>query len=196
MKALIACAAAIGLVGATLPQGDPASTAEGIAPDVRPEIVRVDCLTSRGTAFYIGPNLLLSVAHVTSAKGCFINGKPFEVFRPNAKQDFTLIRVADPVDKWLKIDCSGFHGGDKYTAWGFARGLDTLTSVDITSTGQMLWGFSRLWGVFNVIPGQSGGPITPENDPEHVVGTVNVYDASVGNSGSVALKDTPLCSHS
>jgi hypothetical protein len=48
--------------------------------------------------------------------------------------------------------------------------------------------------VFNVIPGQSGGPITPEDEPDRVVGTVNVYDAAIGNSGSIALRDTPICS--
>ena len=189
----LAALAALSLIGAALPTGNPATTAEGIDPAAKPEVVQVRCIGSLGSAFYVGPRTLLSVAHVTSNQGCFINGKPFEVIRPNAKTDFTILRVADPVDKWLHIDCDGFEAGRKYTAWGYARGLPSLTSVDILATGQVLWGLSRLWGVFNVIPGQSGGAITPEDEPDRVVGTVNVYDASMGNSGSVALKDTVLC---
>jgi hypothetical protein len=191
MKALFACLAAFGIIGAALPVGNPASTQEGIDPTARPEVVQVDCLTARGSAFYVGPHTLLSVAHVTSNTGCFINGKPFNVVGQSG--DFTVLRVASDSAVWMHIDCDGFKGGEIYTAWGFARGLPSLTSVDITATGQKLWGFSRLWGVFNVIPGQSGGPITPASNPREVVGTVNVYDAANGNSGSVALKDTPLC---
>ena len=193
MKTLLAIAALLS-IGTTLPHGNPASTEEGIDPAAKPAVVRVDCLTSRGSAFYVGPHVLLSVAHVTSAKGCFINGKPFDVIRPDKESDFTILHVADASPVWMHVDCDGFKAGDKYTAWGFARGLPSLTSVDILATGQKLFGLSRLWGVFNVIPGQSGGPITPEDEPDRVVGTVNVYDAAIGNSGSIALRDTPICS--
>jgi hypothetical protein len=170
----------------------PAHTEAGVAP--RPEIVRVDCLTKRGTAFYVGPNILLSVAHVTNAPGCMINGKPFKVIEQ--KGDFSILSVEEPVSKWLKIDCKGYVAGEQYTAWGFARGLNDLTTVDIVATGQTIADFYALWGVFTVIPGQSGGPIMPLLDPSTVVGTTNVYNPENGASGSMQIKDTSLCRHS
>lgn len=169
----------------------PARTEEGIAPETRPEIVRVQCMLSSGTAFYVGPTTLLSVAHVTDDQPCRAGGKPFRIVEQSG--DFAVLAVDEPVTRWLRIDCGGFKAGDRYTAWGYARGLMTLTTVDIMAKGEMLFGFSRLWGVFNVIPGQSGGPISPTDDPSRVVGTVNVYDAARGDSGSMALKDTSLC---
>lgn len=188
-KPLVAFLAAPFLASAMPPL--PAHTEEGIAPNTRPDIVRVDCARTVGTAFYVSPKVLLSVAHVATDEGCEINGKPFEIVEQ--KGDFTVLSVKDASPTWLTVDCSGFEGGRKYTAWGFARGLYTLTTVDIRAKGEMFYGFSRLWGVFNVIPGQSGGPITPVDDPHRVVGTVNVYNAERGDSGSTALKDTSVC---
>lgn len=169
----------------------PARTEEGIAPASRPEIVRVQCLMSSGTAFYVGPTTLLSVAHVTDDQPCSAGGKPFEIVYQ--KGDFSILKVADPVTRWMRIDCRGFKAGKRYTAWGFARGPHTLTSVDIVAKGEDFFGFSRLWGVFNVIPGQSGGSISPEDEPHLATGMVNVYNAARGDSGSTALKDTILC---
>jgi hypothetical protein len=169
----------------------PANTQEGIAADTRPEIVRVQCFSSSGTAFYVSPNVLLSVAHVTDDTPCRVGGKPFRVVKQEG--DFSVLQVDEPSAQWLRIDCRGFVRGQKYTAWGFARGLYTLTSIDILAKDEIYFGFSRLWGVFNVIPGQSGGPITPVDEPGVVTGTVNVYNAARGDSGSTALKDTSLC---
>ena len=169
----------------------PARTQEGIAAESRPEIVRVQCLTSSGTAFYVGPTTLVSVAHVTDGPFCHIGGKPFDVV--HRKDDFSILKVAEPVGKWLRVDCRGFSAGKRYTAWGFARGLYTLTSIDIIAKGEIFYGFSRLWGVFNVIPGQSGGPISPDGEPDLATGSVNVYNAERGDSGSTAFKDTILC---
>jgi hypothetical protein len=169
----------------------PARTEDGIDPAARPEVVRVRCFGSTGTAFYVSPNTLISVAHVTDDQPCLAGGKPFEVI--SKQGDFSFLKVEEPSPSWLRVDCNGFVTGEKYTAWGFARGLYTLTTVDIIAKGHMLFGFYRLWGVFNVIPGQSGGPITPADDPLRVVGTVNVYNAAIGDSGSTAIKDTWLC---
>jgi hypothetical protein len=187
-KAWLACLAAPFLASA---MDAPARTEEGIDPTARPEVVRVRCFGSSGTAFYVGPKTLISVAHVTDDQPCRAGDKPFEILGQSG--DFSVLMVDEPVDRWLRIDCNGFVAGEKYTAWGFARGLYTLTSVDIVAKGHMLFGFYRLWGVFNVIPGQSGGPITPADDPQRVVGTVNVYNAAIGDSGSTPLKDTSLC---
>lgn len=167
----------------------PARTESGINPSARPEVVRVICEEGRGSAFYVGPRTLVSVAHVTTNTDCRINGRSFTVIAQ--KNDFSVLRVAEPVDRWLKVDCGGFVPGKTYEAWGFARGLPTLTSVDSEANGRK-WGLSRLWGVFHVVPGQSGGPfIIPGTD--RAVGTVNVYNHERGDSGSVALRETSLC---
>jgi hypothetical protein len=127
---------------------------------------------------------------VTSAGGCSINGEPITVL--DTRGDFAILRVPTQSKSWLRIDCNGFVAGHSYTAIGFARALDTQTTVDIVSTGDRIGGFARLRGVFNVIPGQSGGPIV---DPEtgKVVGTVNVYNAERGDSGSTELRGTSVC---
>lgn len=167
-----------------------ATNETGLAPWQHPEVVRVDCAFGRGSAFYVGPTTLLSVAHVTTMLGCTINGKPFTVLR--SKGDFSIISVAEPSTNWLRIDCGGFVAGKLYEAIGYARGLDTQTTVELEATGKIDGQLSRLDGVFTVIPGQSGGPIRDELTGR-VIGTVNTYDAENGLSGSVALKDTPVC---
>lgn len=173
------------LVSAT----QPASTEIGLLPSTRPEVVLVDCDESRGSAFYVGPTTLVSVAHVTSNEGCKIKGQPIKVIA--IEGDFSILS-GEPSTVWLKIDCAGYIPGHLYTAWGYARGLYTLTSVDLTATDEWAWGVRRLWSIFTVIPGQSGGPLI---DPltDKAVGTVNTYNAGRGDSGSVELKDTQIC---
>jgi hypothetical protein len=188
MKAL--ALVALLTIGASAPTFAPANTQSGIPAEEHPEVVRVDCLTGAGTAFRVGPNTLLSVNHVTSLGGCFIGGKPFTVKLHEG--DFSILTMDQPASEWLKIDCGGFVANRRYEAIGYARGLDTLTEVDIHATGASADGFAILQGVFNVIPGQSGGPIV-DPDTNKVVGTVNTFDAEDGLSGSVPLKDTPVC---
>lgn len=169
----------------------PAVTETGIDPSLHPEIVRVDCDETRGSAVKIGPRILLSVAHVTDGDNCKINGLPITVL--GKKDDFSIISIeSEPFDRWLKIDCGGFVGGRKYTAIGFARGLPYQTTVDVQSMGDRIWGFDRLWGVFTVIPGMSGGAFI-DSETGNMVGMVNVYDARVGHSGSIPLKVTSIC---
>lgn len=166
------------------------ATESNIAPWQHPEVVRVDCLLGRGSAFRVGPNMLLSVAHVTSMPLCNIGGKPFTVIEKRG--DFTVLQVADTSRSWLKIDCGGYVKGHRYQAIGYARGLDTQTTIDLIATGEKDGQMSQLEGVFTVIPGQSGGPIIDEDTGE-AVGTTNTFEPEQGLSGSVALSDTPVC---
>jgi hypothetical protein len=168
----------------------PAPTVTGIDPSANPEIVQVDCDKGMGTAFKIGPRLLISVAHVTGMTGCKIAGSPINVIR--SEGDFSILRSDTVADRWLTIDCGGFKRGHLYEGRGYARGLPTLTSVDVTDTGQSLGGFEKLWGVFTVVPGQSGGALI-DLDTNKVVGTINVFDAVRGLSGSVSLSTTSVC---
>lgn len=187
-KALLALALA-GAASPVVPANLPAATQTGMLPFERPEVVQVICGKSSGTAFYVGPNMLLSVAHVTSNAGCKIKGRPIKVLMISG--DFSILS-GEPSPVWLKIDCAGYKTGRKYTAWGYALGLYTLTSVDLVATDDWAWGLRRLWSVFTVIPGMSGGP-SIDTETDRAVGTVNTYNSGRGDSGSVQLKDTPIC---
>lgn len=147
---------------------------------------------SAGTAFRVSAHLLLSVKHVTSASSaCQIDGQKINVVYTGEDQDFSILIDPRP-GKFLRVDCGGYIAGRKYIALGHARGLDQLTTVEMIATGRVRGGFNELRGIFTVVPGQSGGAIL-DAETGRVVGTVNVYDMPTGTSGSVALKDTPVC---
>lgn len=167
------------------------SARDGIEPSAHPEIKYVRCIPGMGTAFKVGPHTLLSVAHVTSLGGCMIDGKPITVVGTSG--DFAILSTGETASRWLTVDCSGFVAGRKYVAIGFARGVPTLTELDMTGTGIVWQKFYRLTGMFNVIPGMSGGPIIDAKTGK-VVGTVNVHNFERGDSGSVELKETSVCS--
>jgi hypothetical protein len=183
MKALIACAA---LLCAS-------ATQSGLPAVSHPEIVQVNCLVGSGTAFRVGRNTLVSANHVTSLAACFIGDERVNVV--NVSGDFSEVESANSAARWLQVDCGGYVAGKKYRAIGFARGLPTLTEVDLTATGETVGELSILSGVFTVVPGQSGGPIL-DADTGKVVGLVNRYNMESGLSASIALRDTPLCSRS
>lgn len=168
----------------------PAKNEAGIDPATHPEIVRVDCADSRGSAVKVSSYVLLTVAHVTDGEDCRINGRPIHII--SKKGDFAVVSTGETFDRWLAVDCGGFVAGRKYVAIGFARGLSSQTSIDAEAMGTSIWGFYRLWGVFTVIPGMSGGGFIDEASGR-LVGMVNVYDARRGDSGSVALKGTSVC---
>lgn len=166
------------------------ATQTGLSPSAHPAVQRVDCLSGKGTAFYISEHLMVSVDHVTSGAACYIGNKPFKVL--SVEEDFSVLRPAAPSNDWLRIDCGGFVPGRKYVAIGHARGLPTLTEIELTATSLTTDGQTILEGVLTVIPGQSGGPIV-DADSGKVVGTVNRYNMPTGQSASVALKGTSVC---
>lgn len=146
---------------------------------------------SAGTAFRIGPRLLLSVNHVTSEPNCKTDGQPIKVIYSHG--DFSMI--SDSRDgKWLKVDCGGFVKGRFYVAIGHVRGSDSLTAVPMIALGINSDGFAMLAGIFTAQPGMSGGPIIDVLTNE-VVGTVNVADWEDGTTGSTELKETAVCRH-
>jgi hypothetical protein len=159
-------------------------------------ISTVTCFSKKGvwmgTAFRIGPQgLTLSVNHVTSSGRCFISGKEIEIAYKSPVADFSELNGRP--GPWLPIDCGGFVKDRKYLAVGHARGLDELTTVELTGTDTIdKDGQARLEGVFSVIPGQSGGPVI-DAETGRVVGTINMEDFEEGLSWSVPLKGTPVC---
>jgi hypothetical protein len=146
---------------------------------------------SAGSAFRVGPTLLVSAKHVTNFPHCFIDGREIHVTYTSPDKDFSLVTddVAGPA---YTVDCRGYIAGRKYLALGHARGLDHITEVELEATGVTLGAFYALKGVFTVIPGMSGGVII-DAETYKAVGIVNTYDAPEGLSGSIPLKDTPVC---
>jgi hypothetical protein len=165
---------------------------------VQPEsIVQVLCFgkdtETAGTAFRVGPQFLLSVNHVTSGpEQCFIEGKPINLAWKSPTSDFSeLLGDEGP---YLPIDCKGFVKGEKYLAVGYGRGLSTLSTIELTATGEYddRNGEAILVGLLAVIPGQSGGPLISEQTGK-VVGVINAENFEDGLSWSVELKNTPIC---
>jgi hypothetical protein len=184
MKALALASVAFSCVSATQ---------SGIVAVEHPEIVRVDCDHTRGTAFWVGPHILLTAAHVSGGKDCKINGEPLHVLRSGGKDgDLAVLQSERTATRWLTVDCKGFVKGKEYAALGYARGLDTQTEVDTKATGEDVLGMARLWAVFHAVPGQSGGPMV-DRETWQPVGIVNVYNPERGDTGSVELKRTSIC---
>jgi hypothetical protein len=142
-----------------------------------------------GSAFRIGNGLFLSVNHVTSNHNCQMDGAPLKVLYHSG--DFSMLADYRP-GRFIPVDCSGFHEGQRYIAVGHARGMDDLTIVPLIATGKSVDGYAVLVGIFTVQPGMSGGAIV-DADTGKVVGTVNAANWEDGTSFSIALKDTPVC---
>ena len=147
-----------------------------------------------GSAFRVGPQYLLTVGHVIGSGQCQIDGQPIKVLYKSTKADFAIL--ADPrAGKVIPVDCGGFKADHDYVAVSHARGLDRLTYIPMTGTGEHysdIRSLSILAGILTAQPGQSGGPII-DPDTMRVVGTVNTGDWDRGLTGSVALRDTPIC---
>jgi hypothetical protein len=159
-----------------------------------PLVHRVDCFEGRGSAFRVGQNHWMSVAHVTALHLCEIGGDPFTVTNQDGADDFAQMDTDTGVPNGLPIDCRGFVPGHWYWAIGYPGGHERQLAVAIYATiytaeqnGQRIF-----VGVHTVIPGMSGGPVL---DPQTgaVVGTVNAYDPDDHLSFSRELKDTAAC---
>lgn len=192
MLALLKGAAAVSLL---IPLASASPWVPSIPPTMgnnHPLVEKVLCDTARGTAFRVGKDYWLSVKHVTDKGNCKVNGEPVKELWNSPTQDFSIFRLEARTGKSFKIDCGGFRDGAIYTATGHARGLDDQTHVTLTATSRSISGFAVLKGVFTVIPGQSGGPVI-DRETGKVVGTINVFQPVEGLSGSLPLRDTPVC---
>lgn len=164
-------------------------TQSDILPWQHPEIVRVDCRYSAGTAFRVSSKILLTATHVISGESCEIGGEPVHII--GQQGDLAVLSSANS-GPWMPSDCGGYVKGRKYDAIGYAHALDTQTEVDVEATGVTRSGQQVLDGVFTFIPGQSGGPVL-DHETGRVVGIVNTFNPEEGTSGSIALKSTSLC---
>lgn len=176
--------------------GAPVSPAIPQTVGPEPAVPKVECPVDvnhgySGSAFRVGPNLILSVKHVTNLPNCEIDGVPIRILYTSEKADFSILWDNRP-GKWLKVDCNGFVAGRKYLAIGHPRDVDDLVIVPMIATGQTDHGEALLQGVFTAQPGHSGGAIV-DAETGAVVGTINTGDWEDGLTGSVELKGTPIC---
>lgn len=157
-----------------------------------PLVHRVDCDEGRGTAFRVGQNHWLSVAHVTSLHNCTIDGAPIAVTEQDGTRDFTRLDTHRAVPNGFRINCHGFIPGQWYWSVGFAGGKPYQTAIALYATyAHAANGLRVLIGPYAVIPGMSGGPVMDRTGA--VVGTVNAYIPGTGISLSRELKTTSVC---
>lgn len=157
-----------------------------------PLVHRVNCDEGSGSAFRVGGNHWMSVAHVTGLHHCTINGAPITVTEQDGARDFSRFDTRQAMPNGLKVNCHGFIPGQWYWSTGFALGKPFQTAIALYATyAHAPNGMRVLIGPFTVIPGMSGGPIMDGSGA--VVGTVNAYLPGTGISFSRELKTTSVC---
>lgn len=157
-----------------------------------PYVKQVSCFGSRGTAFRIGPQTMVSAEHVTRAVKCIIEGEAFTAVQDEGL-DFVVITVPPALRRagGMRINCDGFVPGQYYFATGYARGMPWQQQVVVRAMDQKADGQTVLYGWPTFIPGQSGGPVMDRTGA--VVGIVNRYSPFTPHSLSQELRGTSLC---
>lgn len=182
-----ACAAVLALA--------PVSSVTEQAPMVftqYPLVHKVTCLEGSGTAFRVGANHWLSVAHVTGMHACEIDGQPVTVTEQDGEHDFSRLDTPTGAPNGFKINCEGFKVGTWVWAVGHAKGMPFHTAIAVYVTYAKVFDGRRiLIGPHTFIPGMSGGPVL--NQAGEVVGLVNAYVPGTPISISRELKDTSVC---
>jgi hypothetical protein len=188
MSVLLKGAAMLAVLSASAPADAP----DALLFVKYPLIHRVDCDEGRGTAFRVGVNHWLSVAHVTGMHNCTVDGNKIAVTEQDGGRDFARFDTMSAVPNGIRLNCHGFIPGHWYWSIGYARGAGFQTAVALYATyAKSPDGKRALIGPYNVIPGMSGGPIVDEEG--EVVGTVNAYIPGTPISLSRELKDTSIC---
>lgn len=146
-------------------------------PDVpRPKVAGT--IKGSGTGFYIGPNLLVTAAHVVD--GCsavaMIDGTPLDILASDPSMDLAVLGGATDAGVWLKLSALEVPKlGEAVTALGYPyytsleQGL-TVTSGNVSALRGIDGSSSRVMITAPVQPGNSGGPLL--NKKGAVIGVV------------------------
>lgn len=157
-----------------------------------PLVHKVSCDEGAGTAFRVGVNHWLSVAHVTGLHHCTVDGKNISVTEQDGARDFARFDTVGAVPNGFRINCKGFVPGQWYFAIGHAFGKPFQTLLAVYATyAKAPDGRRVLIGEYAFIPGMSGGPVL--NEAGEVVGVINAYVPGTPISISRELKDTSIC---
>lgn len=186
--------ALIGVMAALMSAPPPDATVSApAAPDAASgAIARISCGPRIGTAFWIGPNRLVTAAHVTSqAQRCMIANdagevREVEVVREDGALDVAELRSATPGPAFLSIDCGGFRRGQAYRAIGWMGG-QLRVNLPLLATGFSQNGQAEFIG--ETYPGMSGGPVIAADRRGRVAGVINRRWPAAAQE----LEDTFLC---
>ena len=189
VKAVCAAAMLLAPVSSAVPQTAP-QTELGPIPKV---VCRVSTGYIMGTAFRVGNGVFVTARHVINQGECSIEGQPVTILYKSPDSDYAILGDRRP-GKFIPVDCDGYKTGNAYVALGHARGSDNLYAVDMIAVTLRYPGvpMSLLAGIFTAQPGMSGGPIL-DRETLKVVGMTNTGDWERGLTGSIQLKDTPIC---
>ena len=159
-----------------------------------PFIERMECGTATGTGFKLSNGLWVTANHVTSGRGCFVDGKPVTVIYSNRETDLAVFVVDDDRAGGIEVNCEGFRDRAWYFGEGHGRGDPNPQIVAVRYSALFTAFNNGPWGILEVnrfVPGMSGGPVLSQDG--RAVGVVNAYGTVQKISFSMPLKDTPLC---
>lgn len=155
---------------------DPGADTAAVAPAPREKVTGT--LKGSGSGFYIGPNTLVTAAHVID--GCravaMIDGTPLDVMAADSTLDVAVLSGATDVGAWLKLSALEVPKlGETVTVLGFPyytsldQGL-TVTSGNVSALRGADGSSNRVMITAPVQPGNSGGPLL--NRKGAVIGVV------------------------
>jgi V8-like Glu-specific endopeptidase len=145
-----------------------------------------------GSGTYIGPNSILTAAHVAAGRKCYVDGEPVRTVYVNGKQDIAVLHIARSVPRWLPLDCGRPRKGRIVSVYGYPRG-ERLEKRVFEATGKFVPNDDPDWGGMALFSGaatsgQSGSAIIYNGRIIGVLNAGNAYEML----GTI-LRGTYLC---
>jgi serine protease Do len=165
--------------GARVAASGPPLDVRAIAERATPATVMLRCSESLGSGFFVGPDLVLTNAHVLcpageSMRAVFSNGREAsaKVVRHDDWLDLAVVKVEGSGVQPLPLgDATGLRTGDRVVFIGTPEGLEfTVHQGIVSNTARSVFGTAFLQIDGNVNSGNSGGPLL--DDQGRVVGIV------------------------
>jgi putative serine protease PepD len=163
---------------------EPVLSARDIAARVLPSLVSLRCADSVGAGCFVGPEDLLTNAHVLCADGATLSVRlrdgrdlPGAATRRDDALDLALVHVPGAGAAPLPLgDAGTLEPGDRVMAAGSPVGLEFSVSEGLVSNlEQALFGVAYVQTDAKINPGNSGGPLLDVRG--RVVGIVSLKHA-------------------
>lgn len=151
----------------------------------------VDCDKYMGSAVHLGGGRYITAAHVASATGCKIGGKPVTIEAISISGDWAIIRSDAHLPFYAITSCGRLVEGQVYFASGYAEGNPWPVTIRLVAERYRdNAGISWLRG--SIVSGMSGGSVVDSDGVVHAINDMRLGDG-VPLGGVVELADTPLC---